>query len=238
MRDLLSRGTLPWVVPENITKVHKTVLGDRKLKLKQQRVEDSERCLELFKRGKNDFPRRYITMDETLIHQYMPETNRSSAEWTAACKSRPTRPKIQQWAGKVMATAFWDAHRILFIDYLEKGKNINIDYYLALLDRLRAEIKKKRPHIKKKRVLFHQGNAPCHKSMKTMVKLNELSFELLSHPPYTPDLATRNYWLFANLKKMLQGKGFDFNEEVIAETEAYFESKDESFYKKGIEKLD
>ena len=31
----------------------------------QQRIEDSERCLELFKRGKKDFLRRYVTMDET-----------------------------------------------------------------------------------------------------------------------------------------------------------------------------
>ena len=33
-------------------------------------------------------------------------------------------------------------------------------------------------------------------------------------------------------------KRFGSNEEVIAETEAYFESKDESSYKKGIEKLE
>ena len=37
---------------------------------------------------------------------------------------------------------------------------------------------------------------------------------------------------------MLQGKRFGFNEEVIGETEAYFESKDESFLKIGIEKLE
>ena len=37
---------------------------------------------------------------------------------------------------------------------------------------------------------------------------------------------------------MLQGKRFGCNEGVITETEAYFESKDESFYKKGIEKLE
>ena len=36
---------------------------------------------------------------------------------------------------------------------------------------------------------------------------------------------------------MLQEKRFGSNEEVIAETEAYFKSKGESFYKKGIEKL-
>ena len=74
--------------------------------------------------------------------------------------------------------------------------------------------------------------------MKTMVKLNALSFELLPHPPYSPDLTPSEYWLLANLKKMLQGKRFSSNEEVIAETEAYFESKDESLYKKGIENLE
>ena len=87
-----------------------------------------------------------------------------------------------------------------------------------------------------KKMLFHQDNATCPKSMKTMVKLNELSFELLLHLPYSPDLAPSDYWLFADMKKMLQGKRFSFNEEVIAETDAYFESKDESFYKKKASK--
>lgn len=266
------------VVPENIKNVHKIVLKDRKMKLreiadtlkisegsvftilhenlgmrkllskwvphlltpdqKQQRVDDSERCLELFKRNKKDFLCRYVTMDETWIHHYTPESKRSSAEWTAAGESRPKRPKTQKSAGKIMASVFWDAHGILFIDYLEKGKTINSEYYMALLDRLSAEIKKKRPHMQKKKVLFQQDNAPCHKSMKTMVKLDELRFELLPHPPYSPDLAPSDYWLFANMKKMLQGKKFASNEEVIAETEAYFESKDKSFYIKGIEKLE
>ena len=117
------------VLSENITKVHKIVLGDGKLKLreiadtlkisegsvltilhesmrmrklfskwvphlltldqKQQRLEDSERCLELFKQGKKDLLRRYVTMDETWIHRYTPETKKSSAKWTAAGESRP-----------------------------------------------------------------------------------------------------------------------------------------------------
>ena len=37
---------------------------------------------------------------------------------------------------------------------------------------------------------------------------------------------------------MLQGKRFGSNEEVIAETETCFESKDESLCKKGTEKLE
>jgi len=51
-----------------------------------------------------------------------------------------------------------------------------------------------------------------------MAKLHELRYELLPHPPYSPDLAPSDYWLFADLKRMLQGKRFRSNEEVIAET--------------------
>ena len=89
-------------------------------------------------------------MDETWIHHYTPETKRSSAEWTAESESCPKRRKTQQWAGKVMASVFWDAHGILFINNLEEGRTINSDYYMALLDRLSAEIKKNGPRVQKK----------------------------------------------------------------------------------------
>ena len=92
--------------------------------------------------------------------------------------------------------------------------------------------------MKKKKVLFHQDNAPCHKSIAMMVKLHKLHFELLQQPPYSPDLALSNYWLFADLKRMPQKKRFCSNEEMISETEAYFEAKDKSFYKKGIKLLE
>ena len=38
-------------------------------------------------------------------------------------------------------------------------------------------------------VLFHQDNAPCHKSIATMAKLHELDLELLPYPPYSLNLA-------------------------------------------------
>jgi hypothetical protein len=44
-------------------------------------------------------------------------------------------------------------------------------------------------------------------------------------------------WLkkFADLKIMLAGKKFSTNKELIAETEAYFEATEKSYYKNGIE---
>lgn len=118
---------------------------------KLKRVHDSKYALEMFEVNSNEFLRRFITMDETWIHYYTPESNRQSAEWLQACESRPKRPKTQQSAGKVMASVFWDARGIIFIDYLEKGKTITAKYYVELLDRLDEEIKKKRPHLNKKK---------------------------------------------------------------------------------------
>jgi [histone H3]-lysine36 N-dimethyltransferase SETMAR len=75
------------------------------------------------------------------------------------------------------------------------------------LERLNDEIKKKRPHLKKKKV--HQENAPVHISLKTTAKLHELGYELLPHLPYSPDRALSAFFLFADLKKkMLAGKKF------------------------------
>ena len=89
-----------------------------------------------------------------------------------------------------------------------------------------------------KKVLYHQDNVPCHKLIATMAKLHKLNFYLRPHPPYFPDLTPSDYYLFEDLKRMLQGKRLGFNEKVIAESEAYFQAKNKSSYNKGIEMLE
>ena len=44
-------------------------------------------------------------------------------------------------------------------------------------------------------VLYHHDNAPSHTSLKAMTKLDQLRFELVAHPPYSPDLAPSDYYL-------------------------------------------
>jgi len=44
-----------------------------------------------------------------------------------------------------MASVFWDAEGILFIEYLEKGKTITREYCCNLLTRLDEKIHEKRP---------------------------------------------------------------------------------------------
>ncbi|CAH2095031.1 unnamed protein product [Euphydryas editha] len=137
---------------------------------KHERVDASEQCLELCNRNRSEFLRRYVTIDETWIHYYTPESSRQSSEWTARDEPNTKRGKTQQSAGKVMASVFWDAHGIIFIDYLGKEKNINSDYYIALLKHLKGEIVKKRPHLKKKKEVITETEAYFEAKHKSYYK--------------------------------------------------------------------
>ena len=176
-------------------------------------------------------------MDETWIHHFTPESNRLSAEWIAAGETRPKQLKMQTSAGKVLASIFWYTQGILFINYLEKGRTINSKYYIALLVHLKEEITKKQPQMKKKKCSFTKS-MHCHKSIPMMAKLHELHFKLLLHPPCSPDLVPIDYCQLQTSKECSRGKRFGSNEEVILETEVFFEAKDKSFYKKHIELLE
>ena len=68
---------------------------------KQQQVDNSEYCLQLFQCNKKEFFLKCVTIDETWIHHF-------TLEWTAAGESRPKRPKTQISAGKVLTSVFWD----------------------------------------------------------------------------------------------------------------------------------
>ena len=148
---------------------------------KQQHIKDIERCYQPFQCNEKEFLCKYVAMDETWVHHFTPESKWQSAEWITAGERCPKWPKIQASAGKELASVFWDVHHISFIDYLEKGRTINSKYYIALLVRLKEEITKKWLQMEKKKVLFHQDNAPCHKSIAIMAKLHEMHFESFLH---------------------------------------------------------
>ena len=92
-------------------------------------------------------------MDEAWIHHNTPETKQQSKQWVLPGESAQKKAKVGLSANKVMATVFWDARGVIRIDYLQKGRTINGEYYTNLLDRVNEDLKKK-PHLAKKKVLF------------------------------------------------------------------------------------
>ena len=62
--------------------------------------------LQLFQKNPKDFKRRFVTVDETWIHYYTPETKQQSKQWVTKGESAPKKAKTVPSAGKVMATVF------------------------------------------------------------------------------------------------------------------------------------
>jgi len=113
-------------------------------------------------------------MDETWIHHHTPESKQQSEQWTEAGCSAPKKTRSVPSAGKVMASVFWYAEGILFIDYLEKGNTITPEYYSNLLTTLDKKIREKRPGLQKKKIIFYQDNVPTHKGVLAMGKIRDL----------------------------------------------------------------
>ena len=70
----------------------------------------SQANLALFEADPASFLERFLTQDECWVHHSSPP---------------PKKAKVVSSAGKVMASVFWDAKGIVFIDYLQKGQTIN-----------------------------------------------------------------------------------------------------------------
>ena len=57
-------------------------------------------------------------------------------------------------------------------------------------------------------------NAPAHTVLSVQQFLTKNAMIPMSHPPYLPDLALGNFFLFPHMKNVLKGKNFANVEEV------------------------
>jgi histone-lysine N-methyltransferase SETMAR len=69
-------------------------------------------------------------------------------------------------------------------------------------------------------------------------KLRDVHYESLEHPPYSPDMAPSDTYLFPKLKLFLAGQRFSSNQEAIAAVEGYFADLMKNHYRDGIMALE
>jgi len=95
--------------------------------------------LEFFWCDPNDFLSRLVTIDETWLYHYDPETKQQSSEWQHSGSPSPKKFRVQKSAGKVLTSIFCDQDGILLIDYRPKGQTINAEYYSSVLVQLKKK---------------------------------------------------------------------------------------------------
>jgi transposase len=132
---------------------------------------------------------------------------------------------------------FWDSKGIIYLDFVTGQKTINAQYYSTLLnEKVRSAIRLKR-RKRQDSVCFLQDNVRPHTAALTMATLLKLKWDILPHPPYSPDLAPSDYHLFGPMKRVLGGKRFRNNDDVIAAVQSWIHKQPKTFFETGIKKL-
>jgi transposase len=82
---------------------------------------------------------------------------------------------------------------------------------------------------------LHHDNAPAHDTLGVWEFLTKKSILKLDHPPYSPDLAPCNFWLFPKLKTALKGHRFSEISDIQGHPMTILQSIPEEEFQKCFE---
>ena len=123
------------------------------------------------------------------------------------------------------------------IDYLEHVRKIYGAYYACDLKRVRREIAKTMRGNQTHGVLLLQDNGSAHTSKIAITAATECGFEILTYPPYSPDMAHSDFYLFPKLNSHLCGTQHGSNEGTIEAVNEYLWDQVMAYYFVGIRAL-
>ena len=103
------------------------------------------------------------------------------------------------------------------MDWVPEGQTVNQVYYKEVLTNLREWVRRKRPEMwKNGSLVLHQDNAPAHNALSVKSFLTKHKITVLEHPPYSPDLAPPDFFLFPKIECALKGTRFESVDAVKA----------------------
>ena len=108
-----------------------------------------------------------------------------------------------------MLIVFFDIQGIVHFEFLHQGQTVNQTVYKEILPRLVRSVRDKRRSLWEAYTwMLHYDNAFAHTALNIRQFLAERNITTLEHPPYSPDLAPCDFFLFPNIKSVLKGTHF------------------------------
>jgi len=122
---------------------------------------------------------------------------------------QPKKTRMSQSKIKVMLVVFFDWKGIVHHEFVPCGQMVNKQLCLEVLVRLRVAVCRKRPELWENQTwMLHDNNVPTHVSLLICSYLIKHHTSIVPHPPYTPDLAPAEFFLFPKLKTTLKERCF------------------------------
>ena len=114
-----------------------------------------------------------------------------------------------------MVTIFWNPTGFLIVEALDDDMVFNSDYFR---DEILEQIKDRTSDDRERlggNLILHFDNARPHISKKVMEYLDQNEIKRAPQPPYSPDIAPSDFFLFGYMKEKLKGCRFNSKEELL-----------------------
>lgn len=183
------------------------------------RVKISQENLKMWRNGGQNLIDRITTEDEVYVYYYDNPAKGEAKIWVFEGDTPPKVVKRDRTIGKVLYAVFFNTRGLVACVKLEGQKSVTANWFTTIC----------LPKVFSKgtggRQLLHMDNASSHTAKITSDYMCSNNIEKVPHPPYSPDLAMADFWLFSGLKRNLRGRTFGSEEELDAAVMTYFEDK-------------
>ncbi|PSN38599.1 hypothetical protein C0J52_17918, partial [Blattella germanica] len=156
---------------------------------------------------------RIIAIDETCVRDFEPQLKSQSNEWRGASSPRPKKCRCAQSKIKQMMIFAYDHQGIIMTD-VPCGTSVTGAYYRNVMQNLRRKMHKTRTQLLEAGPLILHDNARPRIALVVVEKLHKYGWEVLPHPPYSPDMSPPDFDLFPKLKEPMRGRRYSSLEEL------------------------
>ncbi|VVC30765.1 Transposase, type 1,Winged helix-turn-helix DNA-binding domain [Cinara cedri] len=188
-------------------------------------------CEQLQQQNRKGFLHRIVIGDEKWIHYENPKRKKS---WELPGHSSTSTAKPNIHGSKLMLCIWWDKLDVVCYELLQPGETITGALYRTQLIRLSRALKEKRPQYSERhdKIILLHDNARPHVSKVVKTYLETLKSDILPHPPYSPDIAPSDFYLFRVTTHDLTEQHFRSYAEAKNWIDSWIVSKDEQFFQK------
>jgi transposase len=186
----------------------------------ERRVACSNQLLTVLNQQRPRHWRDIVTLDESWFYFH---TDYETI-WLPQGATPPERERQTIQSKKMMVTIVWNPTGFYQLYALPKGAKFNSAYYISEILTPLVEWRSQQGAPPNQPLLVHADNARPHTSRKVTTFFEENGLERAPHPPYSPDLAPCDFYLFGYIKGQLRGQSFDDGESLLRAIEAIFQS--------------
>ena len=187
--------------------------------MKRKRVEGSKLLLKYLAMMKKNNFRYFSTGDESFFKYDL----KRKTIWLPEDENPPETSTDKYESTKIMVSIFWSPRGIQLLKYLPEGQSFDGQYFIEeILQEITQDQYAQDAKRNKKLFYLHFDNAPSHRKtgVSEFCKKNKLF--ILPHPPYSPDLAPSDFFLFGYIKEKCEGVEFTSPDELIEFIENIF----------------